>query len=242
MPHEGVQQMKSKTIGELVAEDYRTAKVFDRHGIDFCCGGEISLAEACRGKKVTPETLLQEIEDAKKEKSDQHDNYGAWSPSFLADYIVNTHHAWLNENLDQIAAHTRKIAQVHGENHPEVIEISSIFIRIASDMVEHLKEEETVLFPVISRLETASKEGKSPASDDCDQLRDALQSLRRDHQEIGDATHRIRHLTKDYALPEDACNTFTVTYQNLKEFEDDLHKHVHLENNILFPKAEKLLP
>lgn len=238
----GIQEKMNKTIGAFVAEDYRAAKVFERHGIDFCCGGEISLVEACREKKVDPEILLQEIEDTKREGGDRHENYGAWSLSFLADYIVQTHHAWLNENLDQIAAYARKIAQVHGNNHSEVIEISTIFDMIATDMVKHLQEEEEVLFPAIKRLEMARTERKSLSSEDCALLQDALQNLYRDHQNIGDATHKIRHLAGDFALPEDACNTFAVTYHKLKEFEGDFHKHVHLENNILFPKAERLLP
>lgn len=236
-----VQDEKNKTIGAFVAEDYRTAKVFERHGIDFCCGGEISLAEACREKKVTPEILLQEIHDTKREGGARHENYGAWSLSFLADYIVQTHHAWLDENLGQIGAYAKKIAQVHGNNHPELIEISSIFDRIATDLVKHLQEEEQVLFPAVKRLETARNERKALAAEDCARLRDVLRNLYRDHQEVGDATHKIRHLSKNFAIPEDACNTFAVTYNKLREFEDDLHKHVHLENNILFPKAERLL-
>lgn len=158
----------------------------------------------------------------------------------MADYIVNTHHVYLKENDDQIAAYARKIAGVHGAHHPEVIKIASIFDKINSDMAVHLKEEEEVFFPAVKRADAARKAGNTPETKDLEVIKTSLANFAREHEEIGDATHMIRHLSKEYAIPDDACNTFMVTYQKLKEFEDDLHKHVHLENNILFPKAANL--
>jgi len=160
--------------------------------------------------------------------------------SFLADYIVNTHHAYLNENTAQIAAYADKIAEVHGSRHPEVIKIAAIFAKIATDMSAHLHEEEEVLFPAIKRVDTARRAGNKPEAADLETIRSSLIRLDHEHQEIGDAAHAIRHLADGYTLPEDVCNTFAVTYKKLQEFEDDLHKHVHLENNILFPKAARL--
>jgi len=227
----------NRTIGELVAADYRTAKVFEKYGIDFCCGGKVSLSAICREKSINPAAILQEMEELKNAPLDQGQNYSAWDLSFLADYIVNTHHAYLKENLEQIAAYARKVAHVHGSNHPEVTEISKIFDRIATDMAAHLREEEEVFFPAIKRIEAARKGGKGLEAEDLATIRDTLEKLDAEHNQIGDAVHAIHDLSKDYAIPEDACNTFMVTYRKLKEFEDDLHKHVHLENNILFPKA-----
>jgi len=228
------------TVGAVVADDFRTAGVFEKHGIDFCCGGRISLAEICREKGLDPATLLQEIAELKNTPIDRSHNYSAWALPFLADYIINTHHVYLNENTAQIAAYTSKIAEVHGGHHPEVIEIAAIFARIATDMTAHLREEEEVFFPAIKRIDAARRAGNTPEAADLETIRTSLLRLDQEHQEIGDAVHAIRHLAKVYAIPEDVCNTFVVTYQKLREFEDDLHKHVHLENNILFPKAAEL--
>ena len=228
------------TVGEIVAKDYRTAKVFEKHGIDFCCGGKVALSAVCQEKGIDPAVILEEIEALKSTPLERGQNYAAWELPFLADYIVNTHHAYLNENLGEIALYTRKIADVHGSNHPEVIEIAKIFDRIVTDMAAHLREEEEVLFPAIKRIDTARKTGNDPESKDLATLRDSLKKLNMEHDEIGEAVHAIRRLSKEYAIPDDVCNTFLVTYEKLREFEDDLHKHVHLENNILFPKAGRL--
>jgi regulator of cell morphogenesis and NO signaling len=230
----------NKTVGEFVAEDYRTAKVFEKHGIDFCCGGKIGLSDACRERDIDPASIQGEIEAVKEEPLERSQNYGAWGLPFLADYIVNTHHGYLNENTRQIAVYANKIAEVHGAHHPEVIEIARIFGQIATDMEAHLREEEEVLFPAIKRIDTARKNNVEPEAADLSAIRECLKKLNQEHDAIGDAVHTIRDLSKRYAIPADVCNTFVVTYQKLKEFEDDLHKHVHLENNILFPKAALL--
>jgi regulator of cell morphogenesis and NO signaling len=229
------------TVGELVAEDYRTAKVFEKYGIDFCCGGTVALSTACREKGIDLAAVQRDLEEVKSTPLDRGQNYAAWELSFLADYIVNTHHAYLRENLGEIAAYAQKIAEVHGANHAEVIEIAEIFGRIATDMVAHLREEEEVFFPAVKRIDTARKDGAVPAAEDIDTIRNSLKKLNEEHDEIGEAVHTIRRLSREYAIPGDACNTYIVTYRKLREFEDDLHKHVHLENNILFPKVVELV-
>lgn len=230
----------NENVGDLVAEDYRVAAVFAKHGIDFCCGGQTPLAAICRDNGLDSAAILNEIEAVKNSPVERSQNYAAWELPFLADYIINTHHSYLNENTGQIAAYAHKIAEVHGAHHPEVREISDIFDKIAADMVAHLQEEEEVLFPTIKRTDAAIKSGNAPAGKDRETIQSSLEKLHLEHEVIGDAVHAIRHLTKDYVIPEGVCNTFVVTYQKLKEFEDDLHKHVHLENNILFPKAAQL--
>ena len=229
-----------QTVGEFVAGDFRTAKVFEKYGIDFCCGGKVPISAICKEKGIDLATILREIETAKSEPLERSQNYAAWEPSFLADYICNAHHTYLKENTGQISAYAQKIAEVHGAHHPEVIEIARIFAKIATDMAAHLREEEEVLFPAIKRIDTARKAGSAPEARDLEALKSCLAKLNQEHDEIGDAVHTIRHLAKGYAIPDDVCNTYAVTYQKLKEFEDDLHKHVHLENNILFPKAAQL--
>ncbi len=229
-----------KTIGEIVAADYRAATVFEKHGIDFCCGGKVALVTACREKGVDIAVVVHELEAVQGQPVDRSRNYSSWALPFLADYIVNTHHAYLKENDAQIAAYARKIAAVHGVHHPEVIRIAAIFDKIVVDMAGHLKEEEEVFFPALKRAEAARIARVSPDAQDRETIRASLVKLEREHEEIGDAVHEIRRLSGEYALPGDVCNTFMVTYRKLKEFEDDLHKHVHLENNILFPKAAEL--
>jgi regulator of cell morphogenesis and NO signaling len=228
------------TIGEIVAHDIRTAAIFEKHGIDFCCGGKIPLTEICREKGLDPAELLQEVAELINTPIDRNLNYAAWALPFLADYIINTHHAYLNENSAQIAAYADKIAAVHGAHHPEVIEIAAIFKKIDTDMTDHLRHEEEVLFPAIKRIDAARKAGTEPDAADRETIREALVTLDREHQAIGDAVHTIRHLSNAYALPADVCTTYALTYKMLKEFEDDLHRHVHLENNILFPKAGRM--
>ncbi len=230
----------SKTIGEIVAADFRTAKVFENHGIDFCCGGKVALAATCTEMGLDLAALTRELEEVNSEPADRSQNYSSWTLPFLADYIVNTHHAYLKENDGQIAAYAGKIAEVHGAHHPEVIRIAAIFDKIATDMAAHLKEEEEVFFPAVKRADAARMAGNAPDVTDRETIRADLLKLHREHEEIGDAVHTIRHLSKDYAIPDDVCNTFMLTYRLLKEFEDDLHKHVHLENNILFQKAALL--
>lgn len=229
-----------KTIGEVVAADYRTAEIFERHGIDFCCGGKIPIIEACKSKGIDPATLISELESLQQEPVVRSQNYSSWTLSFLADYIVNTHHLYLKENDEQIVAYARKIASVHGERHPEVVQIAAIFEKIATDMVAHLKEEEEIFFPALKRAEATKTNGSQPDAVDRETIRNSLVRLHRDHEEVGDAIHEIRRLANGFKIPDDVCNTFMLTYRKLEEFENDLHKHVHLENNILFLKAAQL--
>lgn len=229
-----------RTIGEIVAEDYRTAKVFEAQGIDFCCGGNITLQAVCQEKGINPALLEEELEAVKSEPVERSQNFSAWELSFLADYIVNVHHTYLKDNTDKVIAYTQKIATVHGVNHPETIEIASIFNKIAADLATHLREEEDIFFPALKRVDAHKKTSTIPAAIDIETIKESLKRLTDEHEEIGDAIHKINHLAGGYAIPDNICNTFVVTYRKLMEFEEDLHKHVHLENNILFPKALQL--
>ncbi|HPS01985.1 MAG TPA: iron-sulfur cluster repair di-iron protein [Candidatus Sumerlaeota bacterium] len=233
--------LSEKTIGEIVADDYRTARVFEKYGIDFCCGGQESFAATCRRNRIDLDTLTREIDAAKSESVKQSDDYTSWELPSLIDYIINFHHTFIKENTGPIAAYSHKIVVVHGVNHPELIEIAAIFDKISVDLMAHLREEEDRFFPTVKRVYTNRKTGSAVESKDIETIGISLKKLRHEHTEIGDSIHAIRHLTKEYAIPDDACNTLVVTYRKFKEFEDDIHKHVHLENNILFPKAEQLL-
>jgi regulator of cell morphogenesis and NO signaling len=232
--------ISERTIGEIVAEDYRTAKVFEAHGIDFCCGGKVALSAACMEKAIDLAPIIRELEAVKREPIERHQNYASWELPFLIDYIVNVHHSYLKENIGPIASYARKIAAVHGARHPEVIEIASIFDKIAIDLTAHLKEEEEDFFPAVKRADTVKKSEGTPAAKDLDTISASLEKLALEHEEVGEAVHTIRSLADGYAVPGDVCNAFMLTYRKLREFEDDLHKHVHLENNILFQKAAQL--
>ncbi len=229
-----------RTIGEIVAADYRTANVFESHGIDFCCGGNVALAATCAEKGLDLAAITRELEAVTSGPVERSQQYAAWELPFLADYIINAHHTYLKENTGQIAAYAQKIAGVHGAHHPEVIEIAAIFAKLVVEMAAHLREEEEVCFPAIKRAYATRKAGSAADANDSEIIQTSLQKLRQEHEGIGEAVHTIRHLAREYAIPSDVCNTFVVTYRKLQEFEDDLHKHVHLENNILFPKAAKL--
>jgi regulator of cell morphogenesis and NO signaling len=231
----------NKTIGAIVAEDYRTSKVFEKYGIDFCCGGKVSFAATCKEKGIDLAAITREIEEVKSKQVERDQNYGSWELPFLIDYIVNVHHGYLKDNMEQIKAHTQKIAEVHGQSHSELVEIASIFDKIADDMSIHLKEEEDVFFPALKRAAKNKKSDSAIPAEDVKLISQSLKSLVEEHEEIGEAVHKINHLSNGYKIPNDACNTFTLTYKELKEFEDDLHKHVHLENNILFLEAIKLV-
>ncbi len=231
---------KERTIGEIVAEDYRTAKVFQKYDMDFCCGGDVALSTACGERGIELPRVIEELSEAKEGTIERNQNYSAWALSFLIDYIVNVHHSYVKENTGQLRDYTHKIAEVHGARHPELQEIASLFDGIATELLNHLKEEEEDFFPAVKRMEECQKAGTAPAPADRESIETALDRLVQDHEAVGDAIHKIHSLAGGFAIPDDACNTYTVTYQKLKEFEDDLHKHVHLENNILFPKVARL--
>lgn len=229
-----------KTVSEIVAGDYRTAKVFEKYGIDFCCGGGIYLDAVCKAKGIELPVLVKELYAARSGAVEPIQNYASWELPFLADYIINVHHVYIKENAEQIYAYARKIAAVHGTRHPELVEIAAAFDKIVIDMTAHMKEEEEVFFPAVKRAYAAIQAGAAADAKDIEIISVSLPKLLHEHVEVGNAVHSIRRLAKDYAIPDDVCNTFALTYRKLKEFEDDLHRHVHLENNILFPRAEQL--
>ncbi len=211
---------ESRTVGELVTEDYRRGITFKQFGIDFCCGGGTSIAEACAAKNVDVDTLRKALENVTESGSPGVPARAAtWSPSFLADYIVNQHHAYVRERVPVLRKFTARVAAVHGHHYTELLEIRDIFTALAAELEAHMADEESI-FPEIGRADVSGRLGE----------------LEQEHAEAGEAMARIRALSSDYTPPEGACNTFRAAYAGLKEFEEDLHAHVHLENNILFPK------
>jgi regulator of cell morphogenesis and NO signaling len=232
--YEGMKTLKNQTVGSIVAEHFNTAAVFKSVGIDFCCGGHQSLEAAAVEQGVNLDTLEQQLNETIESGTGGLPDFKDWSLDFLADYIVNVYHSKAWKMLPEIKAYVDKIAHVHGENHPELHEIADAFNLIHTEMPLHLKEEEDSLFPAI-KLAMTTNDAAAKAT-----IKAAYDNLMNDHVLIGGTMDNIRELSNKYALPEDACNTYLVTYKLLEAFEDDLHIHVHLENNLLFPRAMAL--
>lgn len=222
------------SLGQIVTDDFRAASVFKEAGLDFCCGGKKSLAEACSEKKINPEPVISKLRELENSSESKGHNFNEWSPSFLADYIVNTHHKYVLKNLPELLFYTAKIAQVHGDRHAELIEVADLFSQINTELLQHLRNEEEVLFPAVKRVMDNS------TSADRDLIRSEIERMSGEHEFAGGAMDRINEMTSGYLVPDDACNTYRVTLKLLGEFEDDLHIHVHLENNILYPAALRL--
>ena len=228
------QNYKSMKIGEIVADDFRAASIFKNAGIDFCCGGNQSIEEACAKKKIDILQLERSLHELENSVPDSTLNFKEWDLDFLCDYIMNTHHKTVLHLLPQIVSYTRKIAEVHGDHHPELIEIAELFSKIAAELHQHLKKEEEVLFPAIKDvLKTNSVSSKEIITSE-------IIRMKGEHEFAGGAMDKINILSMNYMVPPDGCNTYQVAYKLLEQFEDDLHIHVHLENNILYPKALEL--
>lgn len=225
------QTLSQKRVGEIVAEDYRTAQVLRSYGLDFCCGGGRTLEKACTSKKIELEQVVAEIE-ALNMADNTEDNYNEWSLDFLTDYIVNNHHSYVRKMLPEISFYAEKVARVHGERDPELYDILQNVQLLRSEMLGHLKKEEQELFPQIKELVSQKKTGSVKSA--------IVEALEEEHDKAGELMANIEELTKGFNPPENACASYRVLFQNLEGFQQDLHKHVHLENNILFPKALKL--
>jgi regulator of cell morphogenesis and NO signaling len=222
------------TIGEIVANDFRAASIFKEAGIDFCCGGHKFLSEACREKGSDQTLILEQLGLLSQTPLDYAINFKEWELGFLSDYIMNTHHKFVLKNLPELLFYTQKIADVHGNNHPELLEVAELFAKINKELLQHLKNEEEVLFPAIKTAEiSATHQVKSIIISE-------VTRMQGEHEYAGGAMDKINVLTKNYLIPADACNTYRVSLKLLEQFEDDLHIHVHLENNILYPKALKI--
>jgi len=230
---------EGETVGELVAKDYRKAQVFKKYGIDFCCGGKKSVKQVCEEKGISQEQLEQEL-NGSSDTGNRETEYEKWELSFLADYIVNQHHKYVREAIPALYEYTSKIARVHGQRHPELVEVAKHFTNVANELESHMPKEERVLFPYIKQLDEAKKNGNKMKPAAFGSIQNPINMMEMEHEHAGGELEAIRRLTNDFTLPADACATYTVAFKKLQEFEDDLFRHIHLENNILFPRAIEL--
>jgi regulator of cell morphogenesis and NO signaling len=231
---------ESKTIGELVASDYRKAEIFRKFGLDFCCGGHKSLKEACENKGINVLEVEKALEEVEKTPVNHQQDFNKWDLDFLADYIINTHHRYVNDSLPLLYEFSNKVATVHGNSHPEVIEIARYFEGVAEELKMHMHKEEMILFPYIKQLTVAEKTGENIAMPGFGTIKNPINMMEAEHTAVGNDYEKIRELSNNYTPPQDACSSYRVLFAKLEEFEKDLHQHIHLENNILFAKAIKL--
>lgn len=231
-------EMALNKVGEMVAEDYRTADVFKKYGIDFCCGGGKTIERVCDEKNISMPELIDALSRVGQSSIKGEEDFNNWPLDKLAAYIEFTHHSYVNENLLMISQYAQKVEKAHGQHNPEVIEIVNIWRELSEELSVHMKKEELMLFPFIKKMQRALSEntgltGSAPFGT----VQNPVSVMVHEHDNAGALLKRIALLSNNYTPPEHACNTYRVLYAKLQEFEEDLHKHVHLENNILFPKA-----
>ena len=228
---------ENQIIGELVAKDYRTASVFKKYSIDFCCQGNRTIEEACEKKNIDTKKVLEDLVAMMESKSESTTDYQSWPLDLLADYIEKKHHRYVQEKTLEIQPYLDKICKVHGERHPELLKIKEEFNASAGELAAHMKKEELILFPFIRKMTQAKMENIKVDAAHFGTVINPIQMMMDEHTVEGNRFRKIEELSNNYTPPQDACNTYRVSFALLKEFEQDLHLHIHLENNILFPRA-----
>ena len=227
------------TLGDIAAKDIRKAEAMKKLGIDFCCGGKKTVGQAASEAGIEADVLEKALQEAENNNAASNNAFDKWDSDFLANYIYNQHHKYFYENRDSILQLTAKVKEVHGKNHPELIQLSDLVEKLFNELKIHFYKEEKELFPYIKELVVYKKEGIRPLS----QIviaQGPLAMMEMEHEAAGDILKTIRSTVNNYQLPDSACNSFRLLYAKLKDLESDLHQHIHLENNILFPKALQL--
>lgn len=227
-------------IGKLVAEDYRTASVFKKFGIDFCCQGNRTIADACSAKQIDTVKVIHDLEFAIQHDENNPVDYASWSLDLLLDYIEKKHHRYVEKTIVTLQPYLKKICKVHGENHSELFQINDLFNESARELTTHMKKEEFVLFPYVRKMVKAEEQGFKLDLPQFGNVQNPTEMMMNEHNTEGERFREISRLSDGYTPPRYACNTYLVAFALLKEFEADLHLHIHLENNILFPKVVEL--
>ena len=223
----------TKTIGELALEMPGAIKVMEQRGIDYCCRGHRSVEDACRAAGISADELMLEIGDKRVVGESVQEK----SLAELQHYIVETFHVFERQALETIRLLADKVAHRHGANHPEVLELQRITVQIYDDLIPHMLKEEQVLFPYVKALETAVLKGEPAPVPFFGTVKNPIRMMLNEHEAVGGLLTDARRVTSGYKLPEDACLSFRALYERMIEIEEDLHRHIHLENNLLFPRA-----
>jgi regulator of cell morphogenesis and NO signaling len=230
--------LESPTIGDIVAADFRAAEVFERFGIDFCCGGNRPFDDACRLAAVDPDIVLQALHAISRPAVERE--VASWPLDRLIDYIESTHHAYVRRALPSIARHLGNVLNAHGDRHPELVRVGHAFAVMSDELLQHMLKEERVLFPYVRELAQRQRAPCGRVVSPFGTIENPIRMMEREHREAAGALQVIRQLTGGYAVPSDGCSTYAVCMAELAQFERDLHRHVHLENNVLFPRAVAL--
>jgi regulator of cell morphogenesis and NO signaling len=229
-------ELASETkVRDLASTNPGAARIFESFGIDYCCGGERSLADACSAAKVNVQEVLQALEPTPAQEADR--DWQAASLTEVVEHIVEKHHTYVRAEIPRLIALLGKVVQAHGQDHPELEKVEMSFRALAEELTLHLKKEERILFPYIVRLEGAARSGGRPAPAMFGTVQNPVRMMTMEHDSAGELLRKMRELTKGYTVPEDGCTSYRMLYRAIPEFEADLHQHIHLENNILFPRA-----
>ena len=225
----------AKTVREIAIAMPQATRVFEKLGIDYCCGGAKTLEQACAAANLRIEAVLQSLETTSPAAANQEWTAGPLSE--LVNHIVSTHHNYVKSEIPRLDALLTKVCGVHGKNHPELLEVQQVFRGLGTELTSHLMKEENILFPYISRMEAAAQSGRPASRPPFGSVGNPIHMMMMEHDSAGDALRELRRLSNDYAAPADACISYQTLYRALLDFEADLHQHIHLENNILFPRA-----
>ena len=236
----------SSFVTDIVANDYRTAEVFRKYGIEYCCGGKWPLEMVCATKDIDIKILTKELEEATRTVHVPNSlPFNEWDIDFLADYIVHVHHHYLKKQLPEIKSTLLKFAEEHREKYQYMDELEKTFLQLYKELLPHLQQEEETIFPYIRQITHAFQSRESYASLLVKTMRKPIEVImNHEYEMVAGSLYRMRELTSDYTPPDRACTNHKVTYSRLKELDNDLVQHMHLENNILFPRAiemEKIL-
>lgn len=227
----------ARTVREIAIQNPHSVRVFESLGIDYCCGGKQPLREACDRANVPLDKVLNLLSTAAAQQPDALKNWSGAGMVELTQHIVEQHHGYIRRESPRLASMLEKVVTRHGEAHPELRSIQDLFGAMVNELSVHMMKEENVLFPYLAKMEAAVKEGVPAPSAMFGSVQMPIRAMMADHEDAGELTARIRTLCGDYQPQEYACGTHRALYQGLEEFERDLHQHVHLENNILFPRA-----
>ena len=234
-------ELNTKSLAQIVTHDHRAAAIFEKYHLDFCCKGKRSLQQACAEQQLPVDNISSELENiSQQDLSKSKLNFDQLPLSQLANYIVSTHHEYVKKELPQILAYLQRVASKHGNRHPEMFEVFELFAAVKEEMEQHMQKEELILFPRIKELERILEEPSGQMRLNVAYLQGPILVMEQEHDHAGNLLEEIRKITADYTPPADACTTYRLSFAALKAFEMDLHQHVHLENNILFPKAMAL--
>ena len=225
----------AKTVREIALEMPQATRVFEKLGIDYCCGGNKTLEAACAAANLEIDHVLQSLETSTTAAAEQDWNTGELGE--LIRHIVSTHHMYVKSETPRLQALIAKVCSVHGKNHPELSEVQEVFAGLGAELSSHLMKEENILFPYVARMEATVKAGRPAARPPFGSVGNPIHMMMMEHDSAGEALRELGRLTNDYAPPADACISYQTLYKALSDFEADLHQHIHLENNILFPRA-----